>query len=388
MRQIILFILLIPALFSCAIPTVHQSYYKPVVQGEELKYSGNLCHGAAGAPTTMLWTLSDGISLELKTFKKEGNGKVDIKLTVAENTTIEWEQGGIQILADKKSIQTVEPQVVTRACKASPSNGIINWNNLIAVPTAFDSNGVPAKPFSSNLSSPFFSLKNFTPKTVSLQIPDISTSEKAPAHIAMHPTSLLLHEVIVRSLLSSSSRNRVVYMTENQLARYHKEVHQCQSNSEKSKHFSCEEAAYFKYKTFKEPLGAFQAKGRLWRFQSDTEMNNLKGYLNLNLPEKPFNFIWSGKEITLLDKATKETRGIELSTMSACSTIKAQLGDKIIGIGDRGTTVTFSMNLGSIKAQRYRIILPPLRINNQRRILKPIDLELRQFELGVLPINC
>jgi len=102
--------------------------------------------------------------------------------------------------------------------------------------------------------------------------------------------------------------------------------------------------------------------------------------------------VWAvGDCASITDLATGDIRQDRMGPMLVSWRLKVPFATaiKAVDTGENPSTrLLIESSLGTRDASRYVIRLPPVLINGEEYILKPIKLELHRFDGGLEPFNC
>ena len=136
-------------------------------------------------------------------------------------------------------------------------------------------------------------------------------------------------------------------------------------------------------------LDSFTLSGRFWVWDVQTN-TPFSSELTLTTNDVA-RWRFAGPEIRFTDLATGDIRQDRMGPMLVSWRLKVPFATaiKAVDTGENPSTrLLIESSLGTRDASRYVIRLPPVLINGEEYILKPIKLELHRFDGGLEPFNC
>jgi hypothetical protein len=371
------------------IPAPLGSYYKPIAAQNNPRYAGDLCQGAAGAPVSMVLELTDGATLSIATRPAPASGHSDsltllVEVALRGETRMQWSDATVTVSADNDAARRFTPDWQVSGSRPLPPSGRIDWSRLSPAPDLFQPGLPTPQDFSARLEASF-AWPATAPAQLEVALPGFST--------AAHTTSPLTFTLDAMQDGVGTAPGSIRYRTA-QLARQQTALAAaCALDAPAARPISCAELASMKTETFSFPHGPLTVSGRWWIYDP-AHRDPLRGQLEFQFSDA-LDLDWTHSQITVRARAgdaAGEVRRIELGSLTAYSRFRAPLTTELVGgtaAEPAGATrASFQIDLGNARPSRYRIALPPIRVDGKTLPTRTIELERRRFDVGILPFNC
>lgn len=375
------------------IPVPRGSYYKPIAANDNPRYAGDLCQGAAGAPVSMALDLADGASLSVATRPATAAGQSDgltlqVEIALRGETRMQWTDSAVTVSPENGAARRFTPDWQVSGNRPLPPSGRVDWSRLSPAPNLFQPGQPTPKDFSARLATSF-AWPTFAPARLEVVLPGFRSAAQS-----VGPRTFTLNAMQDGVGATSSPGRRSIHYRTGALARQQTALAEaCAREAQAPQHVSCAERASMKTETYAFPHGPLTVSGRWWIYDP-TRNDPLRSQLEFQLSEA-LEPDWTHPQITVragTGDAAGDVRRIDLGAFTAYSRFRAPLTTELVGgnaAAPAGVTrASFQLDLGTARPSRYRVELPPIRIDGQTLPARTIELERRRFDVGILPFNC
>ena len=363
------------------IPAPYGAYYRPSYPDPSATLSKEYCGGQAGPPSTLSFSAPEGVIVSVSAprlrIDSEQERRLRIRISIPAGTRLQFLAEGFELA---ESLEGTGHRIsVDISLNTSFKLGIDNWVDIeqfgptdAQVARNFATSNPEHPITAAHLSVP--NLKAFAPDTVSLQMPAISQDS----------TSMLPSPI---ELLSDSRTNSSrVYRTKPYVQALEERIAKCRTETPQRK---CGDIARYDAEGLRLTLDSFTLSGRFWVWDVQTN-TPFRSELTLTTNDVA-RWRFAGPEIRFTDLATGDIRQDRMGPMLVSWRLKVPFATaiKAVDTGENPSTrLLIESSLGTRDASRYVIRLPPVLINGEEYILKPIKLELHRFDGGLEPFNC
>jgi hypothetical protein len=340
----------------------------------------------------MHFDLADGVAFDVSTRRDVSGGQngglhLAIAMTVRNGVRVRWMAPELKIDDDRSGQQVFHPTWQVSGAYRLSSSSRLNWQQISPVPSLFASGQPIPKGFSGTVSASF-AWHRLRPETLDVTLPGfVAQGVKTEALVFR----LLGVPEEVKGF--GSVRKAINYRTEGMAETYRRELQSCRQETGERAFIYCQDRTRAKNDTFELKHGQLAVSGRWWVYDLD-QPDPLRGSVNFTLAE-PFDIAWQDDAIRVRvvggDVAGREER-IPFASFTARTRFEAPLNATILG-GNApepywATQASFEINLGTAGLGRYVIGLPAIEVDGRVVEPKPITLERRSFDVGILPFNC
>lgn len=372
-------------LLAGCFPAPLGKYYKPSMATISAHYSGDECHGMAGAPAVMEVSLAPGIQARIDAMRLHGaeksSGRVmHIVIGLPLGTTIQFTGAAAKVRENKQGAWRDIPlkAVVTAAVRTGPR---VRMADIAPSPVqAIDAHDFHAS------ATLYYSLPDYVPEQFTMTLPAIEITgggtiapARFEAHAQQRKESYPGEYRDYRSLIYTTVESHAIL--EEQLARCRAMV---PAGTEQER---CKYLLSFDEGGFVRTLAPFVLSGRWYVFKVG--------------PGKPFNgelrlkytrpLDWGFKEDRLLlQDEHGQDRAISFNSMAVYMFYAVPPDTLLHGVNSSAskTELSLDMELGTSEAGSYQVQLPAMRVNGRLYDLPTINLEKHLFDIGIEPFNC
>lgn len=389
LRRLALFNLLrfalwaVPYLLVGCIPAPLGKYYKPSVADIPSQYSGNECHGMAGAPAIMEFPLAPGIQARVDAIRVQGasetSGRVlHIEIELPLGNDIQFTSPTAKIREDDNGVWQALPMEVTLSAAVRTGGRVRMADIAPSLVQAIDPNDFYAN------ATLDYSLPNYVPEQITMTLPGI----RIDGGNIIAPARFEAHSKQREPTYKGEYRDNwsLIYTTPESQARLEKRLSNCAAKgSPGTANERCKYLYGFDEGGFVRTLDPFSVSGRWYVFRPGLPFN---GELKLEY-HHPMDWEFVSDTLSLQDDNGK-SNAIPLNSMSLYFHYVIPLDTPLHGVNrpPSKTKLEINGNLGTSEASRYQVQLPALRVNGKLYALPRIDLEKHLFDFGIEPFNC
>ena len=376
-----IFLPLVMSLAGC-VPAPLGTYYKPIYPDSSASYAGNYCGGNAGAPATLSFFVADGVSVRVSAQRYGEGAKQDLPLAIA----IEIPQHAeVQFSSDEFRISqrqedpglSMSAQWFISASAKVPST---EWVDMEKIAPTKMSDAVSSFAASTGVN---FSWENFVPSEIAMRIPAILVSDKS-VRLIPHLDLVAKAKKRLESFPGQyKSGGSLIYPTEKAAQDIQERYSQCR---EQTPTHWCEQILLSDTGEYKIDQAGFSYSGRWYVYDVD-EKSPFRGEVVLKY-KQPVNWKFASNELRVNDTESGGQRSYQFDSIKIHFSYQVPFQTQVRGVGEGGASMSLSASLGTDEAPAYYVKLPPVRINGKEYVIKPIKLERRSLDFGLLPFNC
>lgn len=369
------------------------TFYKPSYDSANVRYTGNMCRGGAGAPAVMEVALADGVTLSASAVDSQGpaasNGApvtFDLTLKMSNGGQVQFASERIDVVADGHDQTIPAPSLQVSARGRIAPGALFDPKREGPTPELFSLDPQRVSDFRS--SAVFgYSIPDFRPARIQAQLPGLRVMDGSLAHEL--PPLVLDADAV--QLERAAGVAPTTYATAQANDAVTKQYEACTRNPQRTA-AQCRQILDFHDRRFNVDRGNVHYTGRWWVLGPGSPF---RGELTIE-QGTPAAWQLTPAEVRVRDAAGTRMASVPLGRIVVNLRYTAPFGAAFTAVNNdpivSPTRVSFSIPLppaaGRGPAQRYVIRMPELSINGKLLPLRPIQFERHRFEVGVLPFNC
>lgn len=380
-------------LLAGCIPAPMGNYYKPIYSDTSAKYHGDECHGQAGAPATLSWSIADGVSLTITTVRTYGEKnrqdrplRIGIELPLG--TQFQFLSSDLRVSKSLQELgESIGPHLHISASVLIGSKETVDLAKI--APTPFQTNDqiLQIKDFSASTWLNFSWRDSFVPTAFTMKIPpvllvDTPKSDQRP--IIVEATA---KKRLDRYPGEYKSQTSLIYTTKGSEAELADKYAKCLNETPTVK---CENILIYDEAGYKVIKDDFTFAGRWYVFDVEKK-TPFSGELKVTY-KTPIRWRFATDTVWVTDAANHTERSYKFDNFPLHISYQVPMNTPIHGVNNvaysKATSASINTSLGVDESPRYFVKLPPVLINGTRYEIKPIELERRIFDFGLEPFNC
>ena len=374
------------------IPAPMGKYYKPIYPDATARYSGDECHGQAGAPASLSFVIA-GVTINVTTIrtyseKDRKDRPLRISIAVPTGTQIQFLSNEIRI---SNSLQdqgrSISPDFDIAASVAMASDEVADFSKIAPTPFSSAKTKDLAKNFSASTWLNFSWKDNFVPSAFSMEIPPILLLDSVQADRLPIILPAKAKKRLARYPGEYKSQTSLIYATNESESALAEKYAKCISETPDAK---CGNVLIYDEAGFKLEKNGFKYSGR-WYVYDVERHTPFSGEIKIEFKQS-VRWKFASNRIRLIDSSTNAEKVYTFDSFPLHFNYQVPIDTPIRGVNNdtysKVTTASINSSLGEEESSKYFVKIPPLLINGKRYEVAPIELEKRVFDFGLEPFNC
>jgi hypothetical protein len=375
-------IALLPMIFllSACVPAPFGAYYKPDYASDSATLIKEYCQGEAGPPSVLTFKATHGVAITVTTAKSYmDSAREDTPLTITvnvpKNTAIQFASDNLRI-SETLNGEGYKALTTLKVAALVP----MGKDDVVDLDSAGPVSSMVAKKAISSQSAASVSKAH-----IDIEFPDKQ----------FHPDVAVLHLPAVNikgETITFPAPSLIANTQDKGWWRYESKEHQQAREVQYSRcvadtpQLHCKNILQIIDTSYRLTNSGFDISGNLF-MAGFTQNPTLTGRLDFsNSTTDPWHF--TTNDIYVEDIKTGDVRHFYFDKFSVFfGWFDVPLTTEVKG-AKADATIRIETTLGKRMRPKYYIKLPPMLINGQEYVFKPIELDLKMFDGGVQPFNC
>lgn len=388
-----LFALCIIGFLAGCIPAPMGNYYKPIYPDPSAKYQGDQCYGKAGAPSSLTWTIADGVTLSITTVRTYGEKNrqdrpLRISIGVPFGTQVHFLSDEIRISNSlQEAGKTIPSDIYISAAVRMASNEIADFAKIAPTPFPASESNQKIQNFSAATWLNFSWQDNFFPLAFTMEIPPILLVDSP--QVDHHPINLeaKAKKRPERYPGEYKSQTSLIYTTKESESALAEKYAKCLNERPDTQ---CKNLLIYDEASYQVEKNGFKFSGK-WSVYDVEKKTPFTGEIKIDYT-KPIRWRFATNKVRIIDAENRTERTYVFDSYPLHFKYQVPISTPIRGVNNptftKPTTASIDGSLGTDESPRYFVKMPPVQINGKQYKIQPIELEKRMFDFGLEPFNC